>query len=486
MGWGATVTSYPGAGLDAAFSAPRRWILIACDPDELSEEFVALLASKASTEGALVVGRAGRPGGPLTQLAGAARRPERIAGKEVCWAGPGPERRWHCRQAIEGTSLELGEGTAVWTTLEGAPLIAARRVGRGVVATLGCHPSAARDAAGAATALLRHLLICGAGTPVAWFDFTNTMVLRMDDPGGAQNVYLQQWCYPKLGETEWSAIGADLKRRNARMSLGYVAGWVDDGDPERGALQVKGQTPKRIPGQTYPSPLVQYEDRQGHAPGRTYDYQAEFRGIQALRATGLVEVELHGYTHMHPDTVSWAQAPDRYEQTEWFRELGVPARATIAARGVEEHPLSLGMEAFQRYFGVRPTTLICPGYEWTPEVLEHALDLGLQMVDSYYLALCDEGRYCWSTHVCAPYLNEPDAAWFDAGLPVVGCFHEASPSLWGWLLPWHWDILCGPDSSFRDLALVFSLQFAGHAFWAKRQAEFCGSRDGWASLRLWP
>ena len=76
-------------------------------------------------------------------------------GKEVCWAGPEPERRWQCRQAIEGASLGLEEDTAVWTTLEGAPLIAARKVGRGVVATLGCHPSAARDAVGAATLLLR-------------------------------------------------------------------------------------------------------------------------------------------------------------------------------------------------------------------------------------------------------------------------------------------------------------------------------------------
>jgi hypothetical protein len=61
-------------------------------------------------------------------------------------------------------------------------------------------------------------------------------------------------------------------------------------------------------------------------PGTLYDYEAEFCGIQALRAANLGGVEIHGYTYMHPDTAAWAQAPDRYEATSWYRELGTRGR----------------------------------------------------------------------------------------------------------------------------------------------------------------
>jgi hypothetical protein len=171
----------------------------------------------------------------------------------------------------------------------------------------------------------------------------------------------------------------------------------------------------------------------------------EFHGIQALRTAGLGDVELHGYTHIHPDTEAWARAPDRYEggpALSWYRELGTAAHATLAARPLEQHPLALGVAALQHYFHVCPTTLVCPGDQWTPEVPERALDLGLQLVGSYYLAMRQGDRFCWTQHVCAPYLNEPNPAWFDAGLPVVGYFHDRELALEGvdWISRWldHW------------------------------------------------
>jgi hypothetical protein len=169
-----------------------------------------------------------------------------------------------------------------------------------------------------------------------------------------------------------------------------------------------------------------------------YDYTAEYRGIQALRAAGIAEVELHGYTHIHPDGASWAVAQDRYEAQSWYRELGRAGEPAITARPAGEHPLALGVASLQRYFGVHPTTLIPPGDQWTNAILERALDLGLTLVSSYYLALRHGERFCWTTHVCAPYLDEPDAAWFDAGLPVVGYCHDREPALQGvdWFSRW--------------------------------------------------
>jgi hypothetical protein len=169
---------------------------------------------------------------------------------------------------------------------------------------------------------------------------------------------------------------------------------------------------------------VRYEDLAGHNPGAVHDYTSEYRGLLALRDGGCGDVELHGYTHMHPDTEAWAASPDRYEAEHWYRELGGAAAAAIETRSDTEHPLSLGMQAIREYFDSSPTTLICPGDEWTNSVLERALDLEVRLVSSYYLALRIHDRFCWSTHVCAPYLDRPDPAWFESTLPVVGSFHD--------------------------------------------------------------
>jgi len=437
-GWGVSVTYQGETGLDVELRDGNRWIIVACDPDHLGEDAVRGLASRLEAEPIVVVARAGARGGAFARLAGATHVSGHILGRALRWVGAGPERDWRCRTALEGALMETHSSASMWATLDGAPFIVGRRVGRGAVATLGFHPSRARDLDGAATALLRHLLIWSAMAPVAWFDLEHTLVLRMDDPGGAQSVHSRDWYYPKLGEEAWAAIGVGLARRSGRLSIGYSPGWVDDGDPARGDLAVAGHVAPRIPGRVHPSPLVKYRDRGGHTPGTLHDYEAEFRGIQSLRAAGLADVELHGYTHMHPDTLSWARAPDRYRSEAWYRELGSPARDTIAARPREEHPLALGVASLERYFGARPTTLICPGDEWTDEALERALDLDLYLVSSYYLAIRDENRFCWSTHVCAPYLDKPDPAWFDAGLPVVGYFHDREPALEGpvWIESW--------------------------------------------------
>jgi hypothetical protein len=440
MGWGVRI-AHVSDDLSFAADAGLEWIVLACDPGALGSEWILRLETCLERNPCLVISRAGDARLPLHRLAGAHRDTARVAGKALRWEGPGPRRSWSCRNSIESAVLRVAEGNAIWATLDGEPVIVARRVGRGVIATVGFHPSVARDADGAATSLARHLLVCGSQSPVAWVDFEQTLVLRMDDPGGAQNVHSREWSYPKLGADRWLRIGADLARRNARLSVGYVAGWVDDGDAARGTLEVGGVEVPRIPGAVYPSPRVKYRDNAGHLPGTVHDYRSEFAGIQGLHARGVADVELHGYTHMHPDSTSWARAPDRYEtwpSTAWFRELGVAASAAIAARPKEQHPLALGLEAFREYFGARPTTLICPGDQWTNDVLSRALDLGLELVSSYYLALRYDDRFCWAQHVCAPYLDQPDAAWFDAGLPVVGYFHDFEVATRGveWMARW--------------------------------------------------
>jgi hypothetical protein len=437
-GWPVSIYRAGRARLPSGIEHERRWIVVAADPDALDEQTVDLLAEAVAHEPILVVSRAGRQGGGLSRLSGTPRTPRNLSGRSLCWTGPGIQKRWHCRKDLEACPLEIGDGGNIWVTLDGVPIVVARQMGHGMMVTVGFHPSEARDRDGAVTALLKHLLIFGAQAPVAWFDTGSSLVLRMDDPGGSQNIFSRSWCYPKLTESKWRDIGEDLGKRQGRLSVGYVTGWVDDGDPLRGTLTVSGNAVERLPGGVYFSPLVQYRDRSGHAPGREYDGSAEFRGIQALRAAGVADVELHGFTHMHPDTRAWAQAPDRFEtwpHTTWFRELGRDAQTIIDARPEHEHPLSRAMRAFREFYDTHPTTLIPPGDQWTDSVLERALDLGLAFVSGYYLALRHQDRYVWVQHVCAPYLDAPDSAWFDTGLPVIGYFHDIEPSTQGveWL-----------------------------------------------------
>jgi hypothetical protein len=115
-------------------------------------------------------------------------------------------------------------GAQVWATLDGNPLITAIPVFQGALVTLGFHPSELCDAAPAVSQLLKHLLIWGPAGPTAWYELGGTLVLRMDDPGGSQNVFSRTWCYPKLGEDAWSEMTSALRRHDARISLGYVPG----------------------------------------------------------------------------------------------------------------------------------------------------------------------------------------------------------------------------------------------------------------------
>jgi hypothetical protein len=438
-----------------------RWVVVACDPGRLGAQQVDALRRRLD-EPLLVVARAAPSGHPLAAVAGAARAPAGRRGTELRWLGPGPPRAWTARTPIEGALEAAGEDVSVWATLDGLPLVCARRVGSGLLATLGFHPGRARDADGSATALLRTLLVHGTPAPVAWLDLEGTLVLRMDDPGGAQNVHWDEWRYPKLGEREWGEVAGELRRRDARLSVAYTPGWVDDGDERRGRLLVDGGPAPRSPGAVWDSPRVRYEGSDTNGRG-TSDYASEFRGIAALQRAGLGDVELHGHTHLHPDVAAWLRAADRHEAERWYREFGRPAAAAIAERGAGGHPLELGLAALARTFGVRPTTFVPPGDVFHDDDVETALRLGFTFVESYYLALRAGGRFCWAQHVCAPYLDLASPEWLTAGLPVVGYFHDndlAEEGV-GWLrrgLDAWTDVGVTRMIDFRELAASVALE----------------------------
>lgn len=403
LGWGVQLAS-PKL---AALSAETRWTVLACPPDEVDERLAWQIHRRLEEEPLLVVAKAGMP-----HVAGVAAASERIAGRELAWIGPGAKTASTLRADLSAVSVDVAGGDA-WLALDGAPVAAAVRVGRGTVVSVGFQPSEAHAAGGAGTAALRRILLEGVPGPVAWLDHHGVLALRMDDPGGSQNVHLKTWEYRELGADIWAEVAEDLRGRGARLTVAAVPGWVDDGDPGRGDLLVGERPVDRLPGKVHPSWDVVYRPKDGAES----DYAGEFALLRELHAEGVIDPQLHGHTHIRPPLGDWARAPDRYRSVEWFREFSGAPPST------EPGPLAQGFEMLSAFFGKAPSVVVFPGDEWTEAALERALDLGLEAVSSYYLAIRDDDRFCWCEHVCAPYLDQPDPSWFEAGVPVVGYFH---------------------------------------------------------------
>jgi hypothetical protein len=431
LGWKTTVSSWDDSALD---TSRHDVVVLAGDPGEVPPARLDRLAERVRRDSVLLVGPAGSKGRVWRVLGGsrAAATPH-FHGRQLAWVGPGGHEAWTLAGDVEGRELETGPGSEVWATLDGSPVVVARRPGpHGVVATIGLEP--AGSWAPAAVAVIRRVLTCGCPLPGAWLDLAGTLILRMDDPGGSPNVHLRSWSYRRLTESKWRQIGEVLRLRGAHMSVGYTPGWLDDGDAERANLLVGGAEPVRLRGAVHQSARVVHVDRTGSAPGRVNDYTSEYRGIERLRTEGSVSVELHGYTHMHVDAEEWARAPDRYEDIAWYREFTPESEAVLARRDAGEHPLVLGKALLRETFGVQPTTLVCPGDAWTPATLQQALRVGFRLVSATGFALRHKGRFCWCAGVATIPLDAPHADHFAAELPVICRFHDLEPSSHG--VPW--------------------------------------------------
>jgi hypothetical protein len=415
LGWRPTVASWSDPALDA-------WghdvVVVASDPEQMPSTRRDRLAERLRRDTVLVVRPAGSNSGAD------------FHGRRLAWVGPGGHTEWSLDVDLKGRDVAVPPGAEVWATFDGRPVVVAERQGgSGVMVTTGLGPGSGW--APPAVAVLKRVLTHGCPVPAAWLDLAGTLVLRMDDPGGAPNVHLRSWSYRRLTEAEWHSIGDVLRLRGAQMTVGYTPGWLDDGDAKRATVLVGGTEPSRRRGAVYQSSRVVHVDRAGHAPGRVNDYTSEYRGIERLRAGGLVSAELHGYTHIHPDVRRWARAPDRYDDVGWYREFTPESDTVLATRAAGEHPLLLGADLLKRTFGVRPTTLVCPGDGWTPLTLHHAHQAGLRLVTARGLALRDDGRFCWCAGVATMPLDAPAAGLFAAELPVICRFHDREPATLG-------------------------------------------------------
>lgn len=415
----AACDSFDPATIDDAV----HWLILACDPAVISNDLIHMLEEVLKQKTVTIICEAPGETSLFADWLGIHSTREKLIGSLVTVPGWPDPCEWTCRKPVEIRRVKTDRRATVMAWLDEFPMIASTPSGMGRVIATGFDASGMRDADGVFTRLLQRLIVYSSPVPLPWTDWSHTLVLRMDDPGSCEALYNVRYHNSKLRAEEWRSLGRELVKRDARLSVCYVTGWVDAGDSVKGTLEIHGKKVGRISGKVYPSPAVRFESP-GDEGILIYDHVEEFRAIRALMDAGLVGVEMHGYTHLTPDRQSWLKADDRFDENSWFREFGKNASRYLDDHPEIPHPIEEAMDVFETFFDCRPTSLICPGEEFTHHVLGKALSEGLPLVSSYYIAIRDDGRFCWSQHVCAPYLDIPGESWFDAALPVVGYFHD--------------------------------------------------------------
>ena len=249
-------------------------------------------------------------------------------------------------------------------------------------------------------------------------------VLRMDDPGAAQSAHLKTYLASQLTVVEWQAVQRILESNGACMTIGYVEGWVDDGDAERGDLWMDGvPVTKRLPGATYASGRVRYFHR---PTGKWYELseQADFLRSQLGRS---LDPEVHGYTHITPDVGAWLRATNRATEAGWYREflqtdVNPPRQRP---RDIQVTMLKAGWAEYRRLFGVEPSTLIPPGNAISFDTSELAREAGFRMLCDGPVSVVRDGRMFRSLSVkTVEFSKDGVPPEFVVGFPIVAVTHD--------------------------------------------------------------
>jgi hypothetical protein len=426
LGWSATVVAMNDLN-EALENCPYDWIILAFLPELMGKDTMELLIETARKHQTNIILRQGNLVINGTLHIGFQNK--QYVCHEVSWFGMGSKRKWSCKQPVSINHFVLDTNCQIWAANENNyPVIVAKDMGKNCrIVLLGFHPSEARDNAGVFSSILKHLLIFGINHDVAWVDWSGTMLLRMDDPGSSETVHHDIYSkINKINREQWRSIGNILSNHNACLNIGYVSGWVDDGDEDRGLLQVDGKNVERVPGKIHPSPEVLYVRTGEGYSTKLYNYKEEYEAIMWLINNGLADIAVHGYTHIFPDSEQWLNAPDCHNAEKWFREYSSQGMEVIErnVKAGETHPIEKATNEIYKYFKKNSATLINPGEKFTVKTQLKALELNFKLISSYYTALRIDNRFCWAHHVCAPYIDKANSRWFDAELPVIGYFHD--------------------------------------------------------------
>ncbi len=215
------------------------------------------------------------------------------------------------------------------------------------------------------------------------------VTLRMDDPGAAQNAYLESWRYPELTLKQWESISNTLQNSNAKMSIGYVSGWLDDGNSNLGELSFKDKKiTTRKKGQIYPSMDVKYTNKSSKI---SYDCKTQF---EYLKSNKNFELELHGHTHITPDIDSWMNAKDRYSNANWYREFLNTQTFPYSQQpfNTQKDIIKESLNLFKKYSVPKPWTLIPPGHKVSYDTLAVVNQFNILFMSDYSISIMKKNK----------------------------------------------------------------------------------------------
>lgn len=252
-------------------------------------------------------------------------------------------------------------------------------------------------------------------------DLRGVVVPRIDDPGSSMRRLLRRWAHPDVTSEAWHALWAAL-RGFGRASIFCCPAWVDADGTVRESREASPE---------------------------------EWGVLDAAAAAGLVDLECHGFTHLHPDLDRWSGAPDRFDDERWYRELAPPHAA--------EEPLVEAqagiLAAWQAHCGPG-TTVVAPGEAWGLNTVAAARERGFRLFNSWEICRLDLPVPTWTAGVGSPYLDRPHDAFKD-DLPVVVYWHDRDMAVHGpeWvpahLAAWR-DCGARRAMAFADLAAVYA------------------------------
>jgi hypothetical protein len=173
----------------------------------------------------------------------------------------------------------------------------------------------------------------------------NEVIMIMDDPGGASNVWLRHWHYSGLSEqTIDDYLIAPLLKHKAVLNINFVPAFVND---DKRRLE--------------PTWTQQFTDEFG----TRHDYVSGKKGYDKGVKLDVFEVMCHGLTHMQPDLVSepgWYGAELDKERSEvgWYREFGDTRRLQEIPAAEQLWRMETAKNWLTEQFGVAPLEF-CPG-----------------------------------------------------------------------------------------------------------------------------
>jgi hypothetical protein len=307
------------------------------------------------------------------------------------------------------------------------PAIVKYQYGKGVNYYIALQADSFLDTCTSLHRIVRECIRKNSGYGMASVNMEQTMVLRMDDPGTCERVYLKGYDTTILGQEDWETIFALLKRYHAALSVMYIPLWVDDGNRANGRLFISGQeVTERQGGTSYPSKDVVFLKNNRNKTTVTYDYPREFLALQEGGQSGQIEIESHGLTHLDPHLQQWAQARDRYANMNWYHEFRHVQENQDCSEHEQTHSMQASAHTIQALFGTSPTVITPSGHEQSCNSEEIAHHNGYKLFSSAYHAFWKNGMIIRNNKIRSIFFEEiaPNSSFVKAGYPVVGVFHD--------------------------------------------------------------